>query len=177
MHDGEIDGFKRVWLGNELIANTAFTDIASGLATNERYVPPGTLVAQTNGKGKFTIYTGADDQPADPRMITDLGAANTPAYRGLSYAVFYDWPLAKLANSLMVAQVKAEIITSRGTDAATLLTSFSVPSGDVAGSSIGWPNFPVCWYISGAKTTVYQPQWAGSSDTSVPRNVKKLSLI
>lgn len=171
LHDGEIDGFKRVWLGNELIANTAFTDIASGLATNERYVVPGTLVAQTNGKGKFTIYTGADDQPADPRMITDLGAANAPAYRGLSYAVFYDWPLAKLSNSLMAAQVKAEIITSRGTDAAVLLTSYTAPDG--TDSSISSQQSPICWYISAEKTTVYHAQWSGAVDPTIDRVFKK----
>lgn len=171
LHDGEIDGFQRIWMGNELIANTAFTDIASGLATNERYVPPGTLVSQTNGKGKFTIYTGSDNQPADPRMISDLGASNAPAYRGLAYAVFYDWPLVKLQNSLMGAQVKAEIITNRGTDAAVLLTSYTTPDG--SDPAIDNQETPRCWYISAEKTTVYQAQWSGAVAPTIDRVFKK----
>ena len=45
-------------------------------------------------------------------MQSTLGVANTPAYRGLAYIVFKDFPLADYGNSLVAAQVKVEVVKS-----------------------------------------------------------------
>ena len=95
--EGEIDGFGRIWCSGKLVADYAGSSLTSVLATNE------------NG-GTITLYHGSASQLPDDRIQADMGAANTPAYRGLHYIVFKDWPMADYGNTLMGMQVKAEII-------------------------------------------------------------------
>lgn len=116
--EGPIAGVKRIWIGSKLVYNAAATDIASIAASN----------AVASG---LKIYTGTETQTADPRMQATLGAANTPAYRGLAYIVFYDYPLKAHGNSLVSAQVKVELVTT-GSSVGYSLTPTSIyaqPSG------------------------------------------------
>src|SRR5574340_487547 len=83
---GPIGGVRRIWIGSKLIY-----DSSAPSSTNYAHV-----------------YLGTDTQQPDPRMQADRGVANTPAYRGLAYIVFYDYPLADHGNSLLGAQVKVE---------------------------------------------------------------------
>jgi hypothetical protein len=46
------------------------------------------------------IYTGTETQQPSPTMKSYLGAANVPAYRGLRYIVFNDFPLIVANNSV-----------------------------------------------------------------------------
>lgn len=46
------------------------------------------------------FYRGGEDQAADPAIVETEGAANAPAYRGLSYVVFEDMPLADFGNRI-----------------------------------------------------------------------------
>ncbi|OYV67510.1 MAG: hypothetical protein B7Z74_09525, partial [Deltaproteobacteria bacterium 21-66-5] len=98
---GPITGIGRVWVGSQLIYDGSST-------------LPGTIVAGATG-GKFSLYPGTDTQLPDPSIQADRGIANTPAYRGLAYLVFQDFPLKDYGNSLMAAQVKAEVIMDGGT--------------------------------------------------------------
>jgi hypothetical protein len=98
---GPIGGIRRIWIGSKLVYDAA---------------APADSVAQLTSKGATAaavnpahIYLGTDDQQPDPRMQADRGVANTPAYRGLAYIVFYDYPLADHGNSLLGAQVKVEV--------------------------------------------------------------------
>lgn len=95
--EGEIAGVRRIWVGNRLIYDVGSDDMATIIASN----------AAASG---FTLYTGSETQAADPRMQATLGVANTPAYRGLAYLVFEDFALANYGNSLMGAQIKAEVV-------------------------------------------------------------------
>ncbi len=95
--EGEIDGYGRIWFGSKLVCDFRSSDVGTIIATNE------------NG-GSITLYTGSASQLPDPRIQADMGAANTPAYRGLHYIVVSDWPMADYGNSLMGLQVKAEIV-------------------------------------------------------------------
>jgi hypothetical protein len=45
-----------------------------------------------------TIYDGSDTQAANPTIQGADGAANTPAYRGISYAFLRDYPLTDSGN-------------------------------------------------------------------------------
>jgi hypothetical protein len=95
---GPIAGVRRIWIGHKLFYDAGSSDTDTIIASNE---------AATT----FELYLGTDDQLPDPRMQADVGVGNAPAYRGLAYLVFNDLALAEYNNSLMGAQVKAEILT------------------------------------------------------------------
>lgn len=88
---GPILGIGRIWVGSELI-----------------YDPADYILEKLPN---WVVYTGTDVQDPDPRIQADRGVADTPAYRGLAYIVFYDFPLKKHGNSLLGAQVKVEVVT------------------------------------------------------------------
>lgn len=94
---GPIQGVRRIWVGGNLIYDAGSDDLETIIASNQA------------AKG-FRVYFGDEDQMPDPRMQADLGVADCPAYRGLSYIVFYDFALKDYGNSLMAAQVKVEIV-------------------------------------------------------------------
>ena len=94
---GPIAGVLRIWIGPDLIYDAGSSD-------------PNTIAASNAAASGFRLYTGTDTQAADARMQATLGVANTPAWRGLAYLVFYDLALARYANSLAGAQVKVELM-------------------------------------------------------------------
>lgn len=94
----EIKSVGKIWINGELWYDLESSD-------------PDTVAASIAKASSFAFYPGSATQSPDPRMQADKGAANTPAYRGLAYIVFYDLQLAKYANSLSGAQVKLELIT------------------------------------------------------------------
>lgn len=94
-----IAGIRRIWIGSKLFYDAGSADI-------------GTLAASNEASPLFKLYTGTETQLPDPRMQATLGVANTPAYRGLAYLVFYDLPLADYQNSLAGAQIKVEVVGS-----------------------------------------------------------------
>ena len=95
--EGPIAGVLRIWIGSNLIYNAGSTD-------------PATIAASNAAATGFRVYTGSETQDADPRLQATLGVDNTPAYRGLAYLVFDDLPLEKYGNSLLGAQVRAEVM-------------------------------------------------------------------
>lgn len=96
--EGPIDGVRRIWVGSKLIYDAGSDNIEEIIASNQA------------ARG-FRVYRGAEDQAPDPRMQADRGVTNTPAYTGMAYIVFYDFPLADYGNSLMAAQVKCEVVS------------------------------------------------------------------
>ena len=48
----------------------------------------------------FRLYTGDEDQPADPLIVSALGAAQTPAFRGIAYVVFENLRLEDFGNRI-----------------------------------------------------------------------------
>lgn len=116
---GPIVGVRRIWVGPNLIYDAGSSD-------------PSTIAASNAAASGFSIYLGTDTQNPDSRMQATLGVANTPAYRGRAYIVFYDFPLADYGNSLMGAQVKVEVVHSplQVTYAVTKgVTGWSTPGG------------------------------------------------
>jgi hypothetical protein len=94
---GPIAGVRRIWIGADLIYDAGSSD-------------PDTIAASNAAAEGFAIYLGTNTQLPDARMQATLGAANTPAWRGLAYIVFYDLQLARYANSLAGAQVRVEVM-------------------------------------------------------------------
>ena len=95
--EGEMAGVRRIWIGGQLFYDAGSNDTDTIIASNE-------------ASELFTFYPGSETQDADPRIQADLGVANTPAWRGFCYIVFYDLALSKYGNSLMGAQVRAEVL-------------------------------------------------------------------
>lgn len=96
---GPIQGVRRVWVGSKLIYDASSVSIDQIAASNA-------------GAKYFRVYTGTETQEPDDRMEATLGVGNVPAYRGLAYLVFEDYPLKDHGNSLMGAQVKVEVLTA-----------------------------------------------------------------
>lgn len=96
---GPVLGIKRLWLGANLVYDGASPAI-SGIITSGKQ------------KAYWKLYTGADNQGADPRIQADKGGGSASAYPGLCYIVFYDLPLEKYSNSLAAVQVQAELVAS-----------------------------------------------------------------
>lgn len=55
----------------------------------------------------WTFYTGSETQLPDPNMVSDNGAAHTPAYRGMMYMVIVNFPLTEFACH--IPSITAEI--------------------------------------------------------------------
>lgn len=97
--EGGIVGVTRIWAGPNLIYSSESDDIDTIIASN--------IAAEG-----FRVYTGTDYQLPDPRIEAEMGIGNAPAFRGTAYIVFYDMELTKYGNTLMGAQIKAEVVVS-----------------------------------------------------------------
>lgn len=104
--EGPITGTGRIWIGGQL-----------------RY-EPGSPTAVWDAQF-FRVYRGTEDQMPDSRMQATLGVANTPAYRGLAYIVFYDLPLKDWGNSLAALQIKVEVFGLHTTGSSNLICQAS----------------------------------------------------
>jgi hypothetical protein len=96
--EGPVSGISRIWVNSEIFAD--FRDPAG------EYYPTGSVTyAVTNFETSieleaiyFTIYTGTETQTADPDITAILGAVETPAYRGICYVVFKDFPIGEFSG-------------------------------------------------------------------------------
>ena len=111
---GPIVGVKRIWIKGELFYDAGSSDLSTVAASN----------AAATG---FTVHLGTDTQMPDTRIQATIGAADTPAWRGLAYIVFLDLPLAQYGDSLVGAQVKVEVVRS-GTEQHYSATYGSLPA-------------------------------------------------
>jgi hypothetical protein len=99
--EGPITGVRRIWIGPKLVY-----DLGSPLED--------VLIASIDFSRFFKVYRGDEEQLPDPRMQMTLGFDNVPGYRGLAYIVFLDLPLKDYGNSLVVAQIKVEVVKDGG---------------------------------------------------------------
>lgn len=111
---GPITGVKRILIKGELFYDAGSSD-------------PATIAASNAAATGFTVHLGTDTQLPDTRIQATIGAANTPAWRGLAYIVFLDLPLAKYGETLAGAQVKVEVVRT-GTEQHYSATYGSLPN-------------------------------------------------
>ncbi len=76
----------------------------------------------------FRLHEGAEDQAADPLIAAAEGAANTPAHRGLAYAVFENMQLADFGNR--IPSLSFEVVADEGDVAVGSILS------DLGGSAV-----------------------------------------
>lgn len=82
----------KLWINGELVEETN---------TNEGW--------NTSGSLDYVLYPGSENQLPDPRIQKWLGEDQTPAFRDLTYMVFYDFPLHQYSNDFAVPIVRAEL--------------------------------------------------------------------
>ncbi len=85
-------------------ANFAVALSSRPIAAIGRIWADGNLLRGVQGDFKsetqFRYYTGSEDQPIDPLIASAEGIANTPAHRGISYAVFENMQLENFGNRI-----------------------------------------------------------------------------
>ena len=101
--EGPVDGIRRIWCNGTLIYDGGSGDYETAVASS--------ILARG-----IRFYSGNDTQLPDSRMQATLGVDDTPAFRGLCYLVFEDFPLRDYGNTLMGAQFKVEVIKSASYD-------------------------------------------------------------
>lgn len=85
--EGVIGGIGRIWASGKLIYNNSSTADAATAANSLKNAP-------------FRFYSGTETQTADSLIQAHVGAANTPAYRGVAYVVFENFQLADFGNRM-----------------------------------------------------------------------------
>jgi len=82
--EGPIVGLRRIWANGKLIYDIT----GNGPVVDNAIIP----------LSGMTFYLGTEAQTANSVMQSRLGATNTPAYRGLAYAVFENIQLKDFGN-------------------------------------------------------------------------------
>ena len=80
--------------------------------------------------GTLRLYTGGDDQAADPLVQSVEGVPDTPAFRGLAYVVFEELALAEFANRIPSLSVEVFAAIPAGEPLATVVTDIAARAGE-----------------------------------------------
>lgn len=94
---GPVYGVSKIWASGALIYDLSDTADAGSVSASNM------LLAN-----HLTIYTGTSTQGQDPTIVSDKGAANTPAYRDRVLLVFRDVDLSPYGNR--VPTMQAEVV-------------------------------------------------------------------
>lgn len=111
---GEVDEILRIWADTKLIFGAAdMNSLRDALKNGADF---GTLIGtyrlgKKKKKYKIRVYRGSEDQLPDAAIVANKGADETPAYRGLCYAVFEDMPLTDFGNR--IPNISAEVTRSK----------------------------------------------------------------
>jgi hypothetical protein len=109
--EGAIAGFRKIWADGKLIYNSSSS------------VSAATLYASNKATGVMQFYLGSYSQSADPTIQAAIGAADTPAYRGVAYIVFKDFQLADYGNR--IPNITVEVVTAGTGTFPRKISSFS----------------------------------------------------
>lgn len=107
---GPVKSILRLWADGKLIydlTNGADRKDATGTLLKEQISSAINSPQTASSKYRMRMYMGDEDQLPDSAMEETLGAGNCPAFRGLSYVVFDDVPLADFGNRF--PQITAEV--------------------------------------------------------------------
>lgn len=105
--EGEIAGIVRMWDNGKLILDASpLTAAEQAIVSGGGYVPDAVArfssffnkTTELIGGGSMRVYPGSETQMPDPLIEADLGVGNTPAYRGLAYIVFDNYPTQQMPN-------------------------------------------------------------------------------
>lgn len=102
--EGSVTAIRKLWADGKLIMDLSEPTAAEQAVVSGGGYLPGRVQAmqafqhQYAGGGTFRIYLGTETQQPDPLIEADLGAGQTPAYRGVCYIVFDGLELADFGN-------------------------------------------------------------------------------
>jgi hypothetical protein len=96
--EGQVESISRIWLNGKV-----FADFRNPLSPN--YPVGNSSLAYANWSTSvalssiyFSIYYGSDTQISNSSISAIIGAAETPAYRGICYIVFIDFPIGEFSG-------------------------------------------------------------------------------
>jgi len=94
----EVEAILRIWVNNKVFAD--YRDPSSPYyPTGDAGLAAGNLITSiARQTAYFTIYYGTEVQSSDPAISALLTAAETPAYRGMCYIVFIDFPIGEFSG-------------------------------------------------------------------------------
>lgn len=108
--EGVADRVIRIWANEKLIYDNGSPVLESVVDLSQPFAVLAEFAKQESGvQGSsidFEFYSGTEDQPIDPIILADKGSEAIP-YRGITYIVFDDIPLADYGNVL--PQIKVEL--------------------------------------------------------------------
>lgn len=78
-----------IWDGSDLI----FDPAQDGAVIPDSWTDPEVAAALLASLSTVRIYPGSESQEPDPLIVADKGASVTPAFRGLRYIVFENYPI------------------------------------------------------------------------------------
>ncbi|MFT0167477.1 phage tail protein [Paraburkholderia mimosarum] len=96
--NGPVVSVRRIWANNKLVYDVSNPSNFKALSGGAQSL------------SNWTLYPGDENQTADPTMQSYLGAANTPAHRGLAYVVFNNLDLLQFGN--VIPQFEFEVVTT-----------------------------------------------------------------
>lgn len=126
------------------------------------------------------VYTGTQDQPADPLIVAKEGAERTPAHRGLAYVVFERLAVGAYGNR--VPQLSFEVIRPVGRLENMIRAVTVIPGA----TEFGYATTPVVRTLGlgvsapeNHHTTIADTDWEASIDElqAVCPNLERVNLI
>lgn len=106
----EIGGIKKIYADKKLIYNNDYDQLSRALDAEGSPLMLGLIdyaldrQAENLGLKRIALvarfYTGTEDQTADPAIVADWGAADTPDFKDLVYVVFEDMELEDFGNRI-----------------------------------------------------------------------------
>lgn len=152
--EGPVIGVKRMWINNDIWLD--YTD-----STSESFT-----TSQDREAEYLSIYTGEETQTYDTYLANILTAAETPAYKGICYILFKDFPLGEYSS---IPKIEIEIGDPSSLTPAILLgrtlditlDDDGVPSG-VPGNQPGYTGLNIDFYYYGVAYEVSAIHAAGT---------------
>jgi hypothetical protein len=151
--EGEADGIIRIWADSKLIYDAGSgTDVSSNMEG---------LI--------FRFYPGDEIQTPDGIIVADKGDNNVPAFRGLTYIVIDNLPLANFGNR--IPNITAEVAFKQATPTFPVLTWTPINSA-VAGTSTSGASMAA----DPNRGIIYTGKFTGSTGTLALRRMQYNSL-
>lgn len=96
--EGPVPGVARIWMNNKVFAD--WRDPTNPYYPVGDYELTTTNIETTVSRSaaSFSVYLGSATQTADTAIAAKLTAAETPAYRGICYIVFRDFPIGEFSG-------------------------------------------------------------------------------
>jgi len=156
---GEVGHIADIVLGDEVI----FT-AEDGVAVPSNITDPLIATQLTAAITGMVVYPGTEGQIPDPLILADRGVKLTPAFRGMRYTVFKDWPVSVPFNNLsfIYNRTSAGLQGQPGTSTPVCRTStpqlirgFSIATGDICCAT--------AFTVNGAEWVLYGSEEMGDN--------------